>query len=137
MKREGDSLVWPELCNYTIPSTIAAGMSGQVPRAVECGFRLGDVNVGLFGASEWGRVAGGQPILHQAPDDAARRECEASRVLSLADGKSNDAAQAAVTACRLSQSARRVTFPSLSSADAGPVGIDNRGQQRPYSNEVQ
>ena len=53
MKRGGNSLVWPELGNYTIPVTIAAGMSGQVPRAVECGFRLGDVNVGLFGASEW------------------------------------------------------------------------------------
>ena len=137
MKRGGNSLVWPELGNYTIPVTIAAGMSGQVPRAVECGFRLGDVNVGLFGASEWGRVAGGQPILHQAPDDAARRECEASRELSLADGEANNAARAAVTACRLSQSARRVTFPSLSSAAAGPVGIDNRGQHCPYPNEVQ
>jgi hypothetical protein len=137
MKREGDSLIWPELCIYTISATIAAGMSGQVPRAVKCGVRRGDVNVGLFGPSEWGRVARGQPILYQVPDDAAKRECEAPRELSLADGESNDATQAAVTACRLSRSARRVTFPSLSSADAGPLGIDNRRQHCPYPNEVQ
>lgn len=98
MMTESNSF-WPELCSYTVLSIIAGASADRVARAVECRSCRVDVDVGVFGASDWDRAARRQPNLdfRQLREDAARRVCEASRKLaSLLMGESDDAAQATV-----------------------------------------
>jgi hypothetical protein len=75
---------WPELCHCTVLSIIARASAHRVARAVERRSCRVDVDVGVFGASDWDRAARRQPSLDlcQVRDDAARRVCEASRKLA-------------------------------------------------------